>query len=298
MCASARNHPPATAAKKRKLEEAEDMPIKEETAEPMKKKKKKIRKGQGLLGYFEPESKRERVSVDHCTIKDVWVDGEDKVQVVTPNDAMLVLFERVHASMRKLPEVEGYEEAVALIEECPLSKASWYPHQSRFGPTLRKILTSGATGVRGYSFAGKKSPACDFSTIDGMGELSTAVGEVFGVTFKMAHCNKYDTTLKAQLDWHSDDEKDIVKGGPIVCVSFGAPQRIQIGKVVVDGKPGIVKLYEHVTAHNSIYVMAGPTFQERFQHKAATCTKKQTFAARRQEFTTRISVTFRQTDEE
>jgi alkylated DNA repair dioxygenase AlkB len=198
----------------------------------------------------------------------------------------------LHSSLSALGSDASYAEARDHVTQ---KVAAWYPHQSQWGPTKRVILTAVAdvSKVDGYGFSGKKSPACQMDWIKGMQEVADALQKIYNAPFGMAHCNKYDTSVRAELSWHADEEKQFLKHGPIVCISFGAPQRVQLRAKGTTEIAGV-----HVTEHMSIYAMCG-TMQETHEHRITTATKVQAAAAAYSgsvDPTVRYSATFRVLD--
>lgn len=204
-------------------------------------------------------------------------DGDATVHVLVLGVAALQQCVRVHRAMLKVKHIANHKDAEP-------NTPTWYPHRSAWGLTKRRIMTLGSS----YGFSGNKYPSAPFSSIDGVTELAATLSSVFGVELGMAHCNWYDQKTKAQISYHSDDEGDLLENGPIVCLSFGSPMRLQLAPKPPKGNTAKTSV-SHLCTHMTAYVMDGTT-QKKYVHRVVCATKKQQQA---KQFTERISVTFR-----
>lgn len=81
--------------------------------------------------------------------------------------ACLEICRQLQPRLLKLQKCTSYAEA---IESHKVGKACWYPHQSRFGPTKRLVLTAvdPDSDATGYSFSNQTSPGIDWNAVPGL----------------------------------------------------------------------------------------------------------------------------------
>ena len=160
-------------------------------------------------------------------------EGGANIYCVIPPKKWLSSFARVEKSLMLQPRVRSIKDARVIAP-----KAAWFHHTSRFGLTKRLIMTLEKKGGNGYAFSGQRTPGVDWTFIDGFSDLVSLLDNEWGESFTMCHANLYLEDAKAkmaELSKHSDDEGDLDRGKPIVCISLGNwPMRVQLFSKEVD----------------------------------------------------------------
>ena len=190
----------------------------------------------------------------------------------------------------------------AAMQMCEFLDNSLTPHQSQWGPTRRLVTTVGSPefikhhGV--YSFSGKPHTASDWEEVPGCQTVVSWASTTFGQGFSMCHVNKYtatDSKPMPGLSAHADDEKQLLGGARIVCLSLGnQAMRVTFRDTSVSPPQAI---FDHIVTPSTFYVMGG-NLQSWSTHQVHALSKTQadvwgTNHSRSPD--TRWSLTFRQT---
>ena len=227
----------------------------------------------------------------------IYSDYGANVYVVHLPSEWTPLVSRIDKELyQNIDRVQTLREARSL-----LPRPAWFHHKSRFGLTKRFIMTlvrpssekgENSNPGKGYSFSGQTTPGVPWNQVDGFDELVVLLDEYFGECFTICHANLYleEKGKMAELSRHADDEKDLNRGKPIVCISLGTwPMR-----VLLFHKDR--RVAEHVLLPGTSYVMADKT-QQVLEHQIKQATKKQTKAFTQTHatpsFKYRLSLTFR-----
>lgn len=91
-------------------------------------------------------------------------------------------------------------------------------------------------------------------------------------TFNGALVNLYENCLD-NVGWHSDAEDTMVKGGPIVSVTFGFARPFQI-RTIPKYWGGKKQVWTVVLSSGDVAVMLGKDFQSTLQHQVPKSTRK------------------------
>ena len=170
---------------------------------------------------------------------------------------------------------------------------AWYHHKHQYGLTKRFIMTLQKGGGAGYIFSNQHTPGRDWKTIDGFQEIVNIINKEYGENFTLCHANMYLEDKKgnmSQLSRHSDDETEMNKGKPIVCLSMGNKAM----RLYLFRKGEKKKVVQYEVRPYSIYVMGGDT-QDDMDHQLAALTKtrNKAYVVPKGEERVRISLTFR-----
>jgi len=175
----------------------------------------------------------------------------------------------------------------------------------------RRVMTIGdAEASAGYKFSGQTSTTISWDKellLKPLKEMADLLSKKYGVEFNRVHLNKYNVKKDEKLAWHADDDTD--QHPIIVCLSWGAPQRIKFqpstkpkkGEADFEQKKAIQKELQDNMLQNEVmarpysaYVMTGNT-QAYYHHSAWNITNSQAkkLSNAESKVELRLSATFR-----
>lgn len=159
-----------------------------------------------------------------------------------------------------------------LLHEIP-----WKPDEVvMFGKTIvtrRKMAWYADDGIS-YTYASSKKEALPWDPV--LLELKDEVSRRSGTTYNSCLLNLYHTGEEG-MGWHTDNEKELLKGGAIASLSFGAARKFAFKHRSEESKVDLL------LENGSLLVMQGPT-QEHWLHRLPPTKKVGT---------PRINLTFR-----
>jgi len=136
---------------------------------------------------------------------------------------------------------------------------------------------------RGQQFYGEGSYKYSGTVNTGIKEIPVLIQKCIDVANEMypehvwngALANWYNDGTE-YISHHSDDERDLTKGAPILSFSFGSTRMFRISPKPY--KDALVAL-DVPTLHNSVMIMEG-NFQKEFEHEILKAKKKEVFGPR------------------
>ena len=140
----------------------------------------------------------------------------------------------LHAVVRFTPNYLSEEEAAAAFEELSAYNDDGLNDGGNMYGNVwqseRKTIQIGDVEprrVRVYKYTGSSAKfVTSFDEYPGIKRLRDKIHEDTGYYFNFCLYNSY--TPEAKLGWHSDGEKDMVPGEPVISLSLGDPRRFRM----------------------------------------------------------------------
>lgn len=128
--------------------------------------------------------------------------------------------------------------------------------------TKRKVALYGDIGIN-YKYSGKIKTAEKWTNL--LTEIKSLIEEISGETYNACLLNLYHNGSEA-MNWHADNEKEILENSAIASISFGAERKFGFRHKTTQEEISLI------LENGSLLIMKGET-QEYWKHKLFTNSK-------------------------